>query len=95
MSEELLQTTPQKIGKYDYYKLGATTLDQLKRHEIIPKKSYEELKRKKPDGLLLYHGEVKAVIEYKQPSKLSSDTDIQKAIKHLCKIDYIFSSYLA
>lgn len=86
MSEELLQTTPQKIGKYDYYKLGATTLDQLQRHKVIPRKSYEELKRKKPDGLLLYHGEVKAVIEYKQPNKLSSDTDVQKAIKQEIKV---------
>jgi type I restriction enzyme M protein len=93
MSEELLQTTPQKIGRYTYYRLGSTTLDQLKNNGIIPKKNYGKLGNKKPDGLVLYQGNIKAVIEYKQPKHLSSEKDLKKAItqeidvaKTLCKI---------
>ena len=93
MSEELLQTIPQQIGKYTYYRLGATTLEQLRNNGIIPKKDYQKLKAKRPDGLALYHGDIKAVIEYKQPKDLGSERQIQKAIKQeidvakaLCKI---------
>ncbi len=92
MSEELLQTIPQKIGKYTYYRLGNTTIDQLKNHGIIPKKNYGKVNRKKPDGLVTYHGIVKAVVEYKHPDELNSDKKIEKAIsqeidvaKVLCK----------
>jgi len=93
MSEELLQTIPQQIGKYTYYRLGATTLDQLRNNGIIPKRDYQKLKAKKPDGLVLYHGDIKAVVEYKQPKDLASKRQIEKAInqeidvaKALCKI---------
>ena len=93
MSEELLQTIPQKIGKYTYYRLGSTTLDQLKKRGGIPKKNYGVIKRKKPDGLITHHGKVKAVVEYKLPDELNSEIKIKKAIsqeidvaKELCKI---------
>jgi type I restriction-modification system DNA methylase subunit len=93
MSEELLQTIPQQIGKYTYYRLGATTLNQLRDNGIIPKKNYAELSANKPDGLVVYHGAIKAVVEYKQPKDLSSPKDIEKAInqelavaRKLCKI---------
>ena len=93
MSEELLQTTPQKIGNYKYLKLGATTLNQLKKNGIIPKKNYGKLGSKKPDGIITHHEVVKAVIEYKLPENLSSESQINKAIKQeidvakkLCKI---------
>ncbi len=93
MSEELLQTIPQQIGKFTYYRLGATTLDQLKKAGIIPNRSYAKLRLKKPDGLVVYHGAIKAVVEYKQPKELSSKADIAKAVaqeidvaKRLCKI---------
>ena len=93
MSEDLLQTIPQKIGKYTYYRLGNTTLEQLKNSGIIPTKNYKNLKNKKPDGLVTYHGIVKAVVEYKQPKELKNKKDLQKAIKQeidvakaLCKI---------
>jgi hypothetical protein len=67
MSEELLQTVPQKIEKYTCYRKGNTTLDQLKDSGIITLKKYQTLKRKRPDGLVLYHERVKAVVEYKTP----------------------------
>lgn len=93
MSEELLQTIPLQLGKYTYYRLGSTTLEQLKNNGLIPRKNYKKLKSKKPDGLIVYHGSVKAVVEYKQPKELKSDRDIKKAIgqeitvaKSLCKI---------
>ena len=93
MSEELLQTIPQQVGKYTYIRLGATTLDQLKQSGIIPKRNYEKLKVKKPDGLVLHHKSVKAVVEYKQPKELDTEKKISKAIKQeievakaLCKI---------
>jgi len=93
MGEELLQTIPLQIGKYTYYRLGSTTLGQLRSNGIIPKKNYKKLLIKKPDGLVVYHGGIKAVVEYKQPKNLKSKKDIEKAIrqesevaKALCKI---------
>jgi len=99
MSEELLQTVPQQIGRYTYYRLGSTTLNQLRNNGIIPKKSYDKLEIKKPDGLVVYHGTIKAVVEYKDPKKLQSDAAVTKAIKQeidvakaLCKILIITDS---
>lgn len=93
MSEELLQTIPLQFGRYTYYRLGATTLDQLRVGGIIPKKNYAKLGIKKPDGLVVYHGAIKAVVEYKQSSQLASEKAIAKAISQelevaraLCKI---------
>lgn len=93
MSEELLQTIPKKIGRYTYYRLGSTTLDQLKTQGIVPKRNYGKARTKKPDGLVSYHGDIKAVVEYKQPKELKSEKQIAKAIeqeiavaKALCKL---------
>jgi hypothetical protein len=93
VSEELLQTIPLQIGKYTYYRLGSTTLGQLRANGIIPKKDYQKILAKKPDGLVAYHGGIKAVVEYKQPKELNSERKIAKHIlqelevaKSLCKI---------
>jgi len=80
MSEELLQTIPFQIGKYTYYRLGATTLNQLRTAGLIPKKDYAQLEAKKPDGLVTQHGAIKAVVEYKQPKELDSKKKVAKAI---------------
>ena len=93
MSEELLQTTPFFFFIYSYFRLGSTTLNQLKKAKIINKFS-KKLADKKPDGLItLSGGIVKAIIEYKTPAELSSKTKIEKAIsqeievaKSLCKL---------
>ena len=93
MSEELLQTTPFWIGRYAYYRLGSTTLNQLKKAKIVAKIS-KNVGDKKPDGLIVLPGGiVKAVIEYKQPKELASKRQIEKAIqqelkvaKSLCKL---------
>ena len=93
MSEELRQTIPQSIGKYTYLKLGETTIKQLMENDLIPKRSYKGLLRKKPDGIVFFQKSVKAVVEYKAPEKLRSETDVRNAIeqeldvaKALCKI---------
>ena len=93
MSEELLQTKPFWIGRYAYYRLGSTTLRQLKKAKIISKQS-KELNDKKPDGLIVAPGkDVKAVIEYKTPAELSTKAKIRNAIQQelavasfLCKL---------
>lgn len=99
MSEELLQTIPLQIGRYTYYRLGATTLNQLRDADIIPKRNYDKLERKKPDGLLVYHGEIRAVVEYKAPAEIRSDRAVEKAIKQelevakvLCKVMIVTDS---
>jgi len=93
MSEELLQTIPQQIGKYTYYRLGSTTLNQLRTAGIIPKKNYTNLEAKKPDGLVVYQGGIKAVVEFKQSKYLNTDEGVQKAVdqerevaRALCKV---------
>ena len=93
MSEELLQTVPQRIGKYNYLRLGNTTLNQLKTAGIIPMRDYGDLESKRPDGLVLYQGRVRAVVEYKQPKELRTSADIEGAIRQelnvaaaLCKL---------
>lgn len=73
MSEELLQTLPLQIGKFTYYRLGSTTLSQLRDKGIIPKKNYKNLEAKKPDGLVAHHGGIKAVVEYKPAGALNSE----------------------
>ena len=93
MSEELLQTIPQQVGKYTYYRLGATTISQLTKAGLIPKKKYAGIASHKPDGLLFHQKQVRAVVEYKQPSLLQSEKQIQAAInqelevaRQLCKL---------
>lgn len=93
MSEELIQISPINLGRYNYYKLGQTTLSQLKKAKIINKIN-KKIKDKKPDGLIVLPGGiVKAVVEYKTPEELSSVKKIQDAIqqelevaKELCKL---------
>jgi type I restriction-modification system DNA methylase subunit len=94
MSEELLQTLPQQIGKYTYYRLGSTTLEQLKNNGIIPAKNYKTLKVKRPDGLVIYHGAIKAVVEYKQPKELKSEKDLKTAISQEIKVAKILCKVL-
>ena len=85
MSEELLQrgllNNPEKIGKWDFYNIGNTTVNALKRHGIIIDKDYSPYSRKKVDGLIVKDKKVLAVIENKVPGELSSERGIEEAIK--------------
>lgn len=94
MSEELIQLSPKALGRYMYFRLGRTTLTQLRKNKIIKNKVSSDISIKKPDGIVvLTGGDVKAVIEYKQPSELKTNKLIDKAIaqeidvaRELCKL---------
>ncbi|MCD4705999.1 restriction endonuclease subunit M, partial [bacterium] len=85
MSEELLQRdlvkNPEKIGKWDFYNIGATTLKALKRHKKIRDIDYGILERKKPDALIIQQKQVIAVVEYKTPKEFKTEAQKKKAIK--------------
>lgn len=85
MSEELLQRdlikNPQKIGKWDFYNIGATSIKALKEHGIIRNVDYGTVERKKVDGIIVQKKRVIAIIEYKKPSEFKTEKQKQKAIK--------------
>lgn len=57
MSEELTQKRLTEhgliVGNYEFYNIGATTLNQLKKCQIVPNKDYGEYGTRKPDALLV------------------------------------------
>ncbi len=69
MSEELLQrdliNNPEKIGKWEFRNIGATTLNALKNAGIIPKREYKGFEKRKPDGIITNKKQVIAVVENK------------------------------
>lgn len=85
MNEELLQRdlikNPEKIGKWDYYSIGATTVKALKENGIIRNVDYGEEEKKKVDALIVIKKTVIAVIEYKKPSEFKTKVQQEKAIK--------------
>ena len=95
MTEELLQTVATPLGRYTYYKLGATNLATLGREKVISAKVPSEFALKKPDGLIVvpYSGVVKAYIEYKTPQQLRTKDQVSSAVRQeldaarcLCKV---------
>lgn len=84
MSEELLQRdlqkNPEKIGKWDFYNIGATTIKNLKEYGIIRNVNYGEEEKKKVDGLIVQKKNVIAVVEYKKPSEFKTQAQKNKAI---------------
>ncbi|MDR0603194.1 MAG: N-6 DNA methylase [Bacteroidales bacterium] len=85
MSEELLQrdliNNPEKIGKWDFYNIGSTTVKALKENGIIRSIDYGKIENKKPDALLVQKKNVIAVVEYKKPSEFNTKEKQEKAIK--------------
>lgn len=85
MSEELIQKNlieaPEKMGDWNFYNIGATTLKALKGAKIIPDKDYDEFENKKPDALIIKKPLVIAAIEYKVPAQLRTAKQIEKAIE--------------
>jgi type I restriction-modification system DNA methylase subunit len=85
MSEELLQRgydkEPEKIGRWDFYNIGATTVKALKEYGIIRNVNYGNEEKKKVDALLVQRKNVIAVIEYKKPSEFKTAEQKKKAIK--------------
>jgi type I restriction-modification system DNA methylase subunit len=85
MSEELIQrdliNNCQKLGKWDFYNIGATSVKALKEHGIIRNVNYGAEEKKKVDGLIVQKKNVIAVIEYKKPSEFKTAVQKNKAIK--------------
>lgn len=85
MSEELLQRgllkNPEKIGKWDFYNIGATSVKALKEHGIIRNLNYGAEEKKKVDGLIVQKKNVIAIIENKKPSEFKTKEQKNKAIK--------------
>ena len=72
MSEDLVQQASVPFGRYEYLRLGSTTLNQLAKSKLIKGAIRDGDKQRKPDGLvLLPKGGIKAVVEVKRPSELT------------------------
>ena len=84
MNEELIQRNlveaPEKMGEWNFYNIGATTLKALKAAKIIPDRDYDEFEGKKPDALIISKPIVIAAIEYKTPAQLRTEKQIATAI---------------
>lgn len=85
MSEELRQRNlldkPEKIGKWDFYNIGSTSVKALKGHNIIRNIDYKGVERKKVDALIVYNKNVIAVIENKIPAQFKTEKQKNKAIE--------------
>ena len=91
MSDYKYKTTSEQLkqGGYDcdiskdyhYINIGATTVDQLQKSGIIPKKSYTGLTQNKPDGLILFgKDDVRTLVEYKKDGVFSSKEEARNII---------------
>ena len=85
MSEELLQRdlikNPEKIGTWNFYNIGATTVNGLKEYEIIRSVDYGKVSRKKVDAIITRQKEVIAIVEYKSPKQFNTKEKKNKAIQ--------------
>lgn len=86
MSEELLQRglnkKPEKIGKWDFYNIGSTSIRGLKENNIIRNIDYGKIiERQKVDGIIVRQKEVIAIIENKTPKEFNTKVKQNKAIK--------------
>ncbi len=86
MSEELLQrglsksNPTAKVGKWDYFNIGATSIKALKAAKIIRNLDYGVVENKKLDALLVNRQNVVAVVEFKPPKEFKTEKQKQKAI---------------
>lgn len=61
---------------------------------MLPKKKYTGILTKKPDGLVYYQNKVVAFIEYKLPEELSTDRQIEAAIKQEIDVAKLYVRFL-
>ncbi|MCY4321955.1 MAG: N-6 DNA methylase [Bdellovibrionaceae bacterium] len=94
MSEELSQISPKSIGKFEFYKLGASTLNQLKDNNVFKQQVPEEFKRRKPDGLIINDKEIKGFVEYKQNKYLQTEEQISKIVSDWKEVAKSFCNLL-
>ncbi|CAG8464388.1 32559_t:CDS:10 [Gigaspora margarita] len=86
MSEEFLQkdliNNYVKIGEnWRFYKIGNTTINQLKKLGIIRALPYESIENKKVDGIIMEHKKAIAILENKLPENFNTQNKKQKAIQ--------------
>lgn len=100
MSEEIIQRGLEnsgiKIGEYEFYNIGATTLHDLQKYGIIPNGNYEKYTSRKPDGLIIKREKEKinviAVIENKDYDKLTTEKQKRDAIEQCNTICQVLNS---
>ena len=90
LSEEIIQKGYEdhglKIGKYQFYNIGSTTISTLKKYKIIPNEDYKEYEKKRPDALLVDRRNkskpsVITVIEYKSPDEFKTKKQKKEAVE--------------
>lgn len=90
MSEELLQRdllrNPEKIGSWNFYNIGSTTIKQLQEAKIIRSVDYGDVVNKKVDGIITRQKEVIAIIENKSPRQFNTEKKKNKAILQEIKV---------
>jgi type I restriction-modification system DNA methylase subunit len=84
MNEELLQRNliecPEKIGTWDFYNIGSTSINTLKQAGIIKSLDYGNIGLKKVDAIIVKQKEVIAIVENKQPKEFNTKSKKHKAI---------------
>ncbi len=89
MSEEILKRKYDKagdpLGDWEFFTIGETNLNALKKFGIIPKKDYGAFASNKPDELVVdrrgVDPDVLLVVEYKKPKEFDTEKKRQAAIK--------------
>lgn len=92
MSEELLQRNlKEKIGTWDYYNIGSTTINQLKKWGIIRSINYEDIERKKVDAIIMENQSKKviAIVEFKSAKNFNTQNKKNQAIQQEIKVDIV------
>jgi type I restriction enzyme M protein len=73
VSEDLVQSASHPLGRYEYIRLGSTSLKQLRTSRYIRTALQPDETGRKPDGIVfLATGGIKAVVEVKQPNELTA-----------------------
>ncbi len=73
LSEDLVSGSPRPLGRYEYRRLGATTLGQLRRAKILRRTVDPQHSQRKPDAIIyLPLGGIKAVVEVKQSAEMKA-----------------------
>jgi len=90
MSEEIIQKNYEKhgepFGSFEFYNIGKSSIENLKKYKIVPNKDYGVYGNKSPDALIcdrkkLSSVSVICVIEHKQPSSFDTAEKRQKAFE--------------
>lgn len=98
MSEEILKRGYDKsgdpFGKWELFTIGETTINQLKKFNIVPKKTYGSDGRRQPDEIVIDRRngvpEVIAVVEFKSPQEFDSEKKklaaVEQCVNNYCKL---------